>query len=73
MPRERRQDGWVEKRGTMPRVWTGFWHEYVVVDGKDKHREHCKVLGPCAELTKGAAEANLLGIPGGQGFEGGTV
>ena len=62
MPRERRQQGWVERRGKKPRVWTGFWHEYVVVDGKDKRREHCKVLGPCAELTKGAAQAKLLEI-----------
>ena len=62
MPRQRRQQGWVEKRGKKPRVWTGFWHEYVVVDGEEKRRERCKVLGTCADMTKGAAEEKLLDV-----------
>jgi len=26
----------LRKEEKKPRVWTGFWHEYVVVDGEDK-------------------------------------
>jgi integrase len=55
MPRERRQNGWVEKTGKKTKTWTGFWYEYVTVDGVDKRQQRSKVLGKCSEMTKGAA------------------
>jgi len=62
MPRERRQHGWVEKTGKKTKTWTGYWYEYVSVDGVEKRRERCKVIGKCTELTKGAAEEKLLAL-----------
>jgi integrase len=67
MPRERRQNGWVEKTGKRSKTWTGYWYVYEMVEGpggeqQEKRREKCKVLGKCSELTKGAAEAKLLDL-----------
>ena len=61
-PRERRQQGWVEKTGTKAKTWTGYWYEYVTSDGGEKRQQRSRVLGKCAEMTKGAAEANLLDV-----------
>ena len=33
MPRERHQDGWVEKTGKKTKKWTGHWHPYVTDEG----------------------------------------
>jgi integrase len=59
MPRERRQQGWVEKTGTKAKTWTGYWYEYVTSDGEENRLRRSRVLGKCAEMTKGAAEAKL--------------
>jgi integrase len=60
MSRERRQDGWVEKTGKRSKTWTGYFYEYVrQADGSEKRMQRCKVLGKCAEMTKGAAEESL--------------
>jgi integrase len=62
MSRERRQQGWVDKTGKKAKTWTGFWYRYIVVDGEEKRLRHSKVLGRCAEMTKGAAEEKLLEV-----------
>jgi integrase len=59
MPRERRQNGWVEKTGKKTKSWTGFWYVYVKEDGVEKRRPRSKVLGKCATMTKGKAEDAL--------------
>jgi integrase len=59
MPRERRQNGWVEKTGKQVKKWVGYYYEYVVENGTEKRKPRSKVLGPCKELTKGAAEDRL--------------
>lgn len=59
MPRERRQNGWVEKTGKTTKSWTGYWYVYVKEDGVEKRRPRSKVLGKCADMTKGAAEDAL--------------
>lgn len=59
MPRERHQNGWVEKTGKKSKSWTGFWHVYLMEDGVEKRRERSKVLGKCSEMTKGKAEDAL--------------
>lgn len=60
MPRRRgRQNGWVQKTGKSPKTWTGFWHVYITEDGIEHRRERSRVLGNCADLTKGDAEEKL--------------
>lgn len=59
MARERRQNGWVKKTGKKTKVWTGYWYEYVTVDGTEKRRQKSDVLGSVTELTKGAAQDKL--------------
>lgn len=59
MARERRQNGWVKKTGKRTKVWTGYWYEYVHVNGSEKRRQKSEVIGPCTELTKGAAQDKL--------------
>jgi integrase len=59
MPRERRQNGWVEVTGKKPKTWTGYWYEYTQVDGAEKRQQRSKVLGLRSDLTKGAAEEAL--------------
>lgn len=59
MPRERHQNGWVEKTGKKVKTWTGFWYVYVVEEGVEKRRERSKVLGKCGEVSKGEAEDAL--------------
>ncbi|MGI9072520.1 MAG: tyrosine-type recombinase/integrase [Bryobacteraceae bacterium] len=59
MPRERHQNGWVEKTGKKAKTWTGYWYEYVVSEGTEKRMQRSKVLGRSSEMTKGAAEAAL--------------
>src|SRR3954470_21890354 len=59
MPRERRQNGWVEKTGVTTKTWTGYWYQYTVIDGVEKRQQRSKVLVRCADLTKGAAEDAL--------------
>ena len=43
MPRERRQQGWVEKTGTKAKTWTGFWYEYVTSDCEEKRLRRSRV------------------------------
>lgn len=63
MPRERRQNGWVEKTGRKTKTWTGFWYEYVrQPDGSEKRQQRSKVLGKCVDLTQGAAEDELRDV-----------
>jgi integrase len=59
MPRDRRQNGWVEKTGKKQKTWTGYWYEYVTVDGVEKRMQRSKVLCACSKVTKGAAEDAL--------------
>ena len=60
MPRERRQNGWVEKTGKKTKSWTGYWYVYAPDgEGSEKRLQRTKVLGRCADLTKGAAEEKL--------------
>ena len=59
MSRERRQNGWVEKTGKKTKTWTGYWYEYVTVEGVEKRQQRTKVIGKCSEMTKGAAEDAL--------------
>lgn len=63
MPRARHQNGWVERTGRKRKTWTGYWYEYArQEDGSEKRLQRSKVLGPCAEMTKGAAEDKLRDI-----------
>lgn len=67
MPRERRQNGWLEKTGKQTKTWTGFWYVYIPQpDGKEKRLPRSKVLGPCSQLTKGAAQDALRTLIRGQ-------
>lgn len=59
MPRQRRQNGFVKPTGKSPRTWTGYWYEYVVVDGRERRRERSKVLGFRSEMTKSDAQKKL--------------
>lgn len=60
MPRERHQHGWVEKVGKKVKKWEGFWYVYESDgQGGEERRRRRKVLGKCAELSKGDAEDAL--------------
>ena len=59
MSRERRQNGWIEKTGKRVKTWTGFWYAYVIENGVEVRRRRERVLGKCAEMTKGAATEKL--------------
>lgn len=59
MPRQRLQNGFVKPTGKTARTWTGYWYEYVVVDGQELRRERSKVLGLRSQLTKTEAKDKL--------------
>jgi integrase len=60
MPRARHQNGWVERTGKKTKTWTGYWYEYAREEGGSERRlQRSKVLGPCSEMSKGAAEDKL--------------
>ncbi len=61
MPRRRVERGYVYKVGKRPKMWEGRYHVYVTLpDGTEKRRERTKVLGQCAEMSKGDAEQALI-------------
>jgi hypothetical protein len=61
MPRRRIEHGYVYKVGKTTKMWEGRYHVYVTIpDGCEKRRERTKVLGPCAEMSKGDAEQALI-------------
>lgn len=61
MPRRRIERGYVYKVGQRVKMWEGRFHVYATLpDGTEKRRERTKVLGPCAEMSKGDAEQVLI-------------
>jgi hypothetical protein len=61
MPRRRVERGYVYKVGRHPKMWEGRYHVYVTLpDGTEKRRERTKVLGECAEMSKGDAGQALI-------------
>jgi integrase len=61
MPRRRVERGYVYKVGKVTKMWEGRYHVYVALpDGTEKRRERTKVLGACAEMSKGDAQQALL-------------
>ena len=62
MGRERGQRGWLKPTGTKPKVWTGYWYQYVQTPEGEKRRERSKVIGPCSEISKTKAKALLYDI-----------
>lgn len=61
MPRRRIERGYVFKTGKRTKMWEGRYHVYVTLpDGTEKRRERTKILGTCAEMSKGEAEQALI-------------
>jgi integrase len=61
MPRRRVERGYVYKVGKKPKMWEGRYHVYVTLpDGSEKRRDRTKILGECAEMSKGDAEQALI-------------
>jgi len=61
MPRRRIERGYVYKVGQRVKSWEGRYHVYVTLpDGTEKRRERTKVLGLCAEMSKGDAQQALI-------------
>ena len=57
--RRRFQVGHVFKRGKRVKVWVGCYREWVLDGGQPKQVQRRRVLGLCAEITKGKAERTL--------------
>ena len=65
MPRRRVERGYVYKTGKKVKMWEGRFHVYVMLpDGAEKRRERTKILGACAEMSKGEAAQKLVNIIG---------
>lgn len=63
MPRRRVERGYVYKVGSTAKMWEGRYHVYVTLpDGTEKRRERTRIIGPCAEMSKGDAEQALIRI-----------
>ncbi len=63
MPRRRIERGYVYKTGKTVKMWEGRYHVYVtMLDGLEKRRERTRVLGPCAEMSKGDAQQALIRV-----------
>jgi integrase len=63
MPRKRIERGYIYKVGKKVKMWEGRFHVYVSLpDGTEKRRERTKIIGPCAEMSKGEAEQQLIRI-----------
>lgn len=61
MPRRRVERGYVYKVGRRVKMWEGRYHVYLTLpDGSEKRRERTKILGPCAEMSKGDAQQALI-------------
>lgn len=61
MPRRRVERGYVYKVGKLTKAWEGRYHVYVTLpDSTEKRRERTKILGLCAEMSKGDAEQALI-------------
>lgn len=50
LPRTKRGEGWVEKRGQRRKVWVGFWYEYALTGESERRRTREKVLGTVKEI-----------------------
>ena len=62
MPRQRHQNGSVERTKTKPQRWNGRYAVYVIEDGKERRKSRETILGMVSEMTKGDAEEKLRKI-----------
>jgi len=59
MPRERYQRGHLTKTGKTRKMWVAHWFIYEQIEDGENRKHKEKVLGPCAELTRSAAQEIL--------------
>jgi hypothetical protein len=62
MPRQRHQNGSVEKTKTKPSRWNGPYAIYVIEGGEEKRKSRETILGLVSEMTKADAEEKLRKI-----------
>lgn len=60
MPRERHQRGHLQRVGKRVKQWKGVWYVYIPTPEGGERRVHkSRILGRCADLTKGEAQKKL--------------